>query len=193
MLKIAGIGTRELLQEDIKKIKCLSFLNGECLLRSGGAPGADTVFEEVIGENKQIFLPSRRFNYRRPDYRQGVYDSSAWFNERTWQLVLDHHPNPKALKYEATKALMQRNGFQVLGAQLNNPVDIVICVASGTKLDHNGKIQNVNGGTGQAVRIAHHNGIPIVNLRDGLGINTLPQHFQWIFTQYFYNLRNYKE
>lgn len=193
MFKVAAIGSRDITKEDEKKIECLSFLKGKVWIRSGGAPGADVKWDEVLGETgkKEIFLPGKYFNYFRVKTKNDFYDASEWFNEKTWEITEQFHPNPKALKYDFVKALMQRNIFQVLGRDMNDPVAFVLCVADGTKFDTFGKIKDVSGGTGQAVRIAHHHNIPVVNIRDGNGWNNLPKEHQWIYNQYLYNLRNY--
>jgi hypothetical protein len=50
---------------------------------------------------------------------------------------------------------MVRNTYQVLGADLNMPADVVVCWTVDGK---------ASGGTGQAMRIAKDYAIPIVNL-----------------------------
>lgn len=193
MIKVATIGTRNLTQEDIKKIECLSFLKGKVWIRSGGAPGADEKWDEVLGEkgNKEIFLPGKYFNYFRVKPKNDFYDASEWFDETTWEITEQFHPAPQSLKSNFVKALMQRNIFQVLGKGLDDPVKFVLCVGEGTKTDSFGRIRDMSGGTGQAVRIAHHHKIPVINIRDGNGWEHLPQEYKWIHNQYLYNLRHY--
>ena len=58
---------------------------------------------------------------------------------------------------EAAMKLMSRNAYQVLGESLRNPVDFVICWTKDGK---------ASGGTGQAIRIAQDNGIPVYNLKN---------------------------
>jgi len=72
------------------------------------------------------------------------------------ELVNQFHPAPDKLS-PAGRKLMARNGFQVLGTSLKDPVNAVICWT------RNGKF---SGGTGQALRIAHAYKIPIFNLYD---------------------------
>jgi hypothetical protein len=58
------------------------------------------------------------------------------------------------LSYGAKK-LMARNCHQVLGQDLKTPVDFIVCWT---------KNGNINGGTGQALRIAKKLNIPVYNL-----------------------------
>jgi hypothetical protein len=53
------------------------------------------------------------------------------------------------------KLLHARNGYIVLGKQLNVPVEFVICWTRGG---------SAKGGTGQAIRIARGQGIPVLDL-----------------------------
>jgi hypothetical protein len=50
---------------------------------------------------------------------------------------------------------MARNSFQVLGEDLETPATCVICWTPGGKGD---------GGTGQALRIARHYDVPIIDI-----------------------------
>jgi hypothetical protein len=73
---------------------------------------------------------------------------------RQLDLVIKYHPKPNFLKVGGLN-LMARNSLQILGKDLKTPTDIVICYTNmGT-----GK-----GGTGQALRIAQDNNIPIIDL-----------------------------
>lgn len=69
------------------------------------------------------------------------------------KLSIHYHPNWYALK-PAAKKLIARDAYQILGMDLNSPVDFVICYTAGGKVD---------GGTGQAIRIAMDHNIPVVN------------------------------
>lgn len=143
----AGIGSRETPIELKPVIKQLveELNNKGYILRSGGAPGADSFFEEY-SENSEIFLPWRNFNN----------NTSTLFNptQEAFNMAEKYHPNWKKLSYGAKK-LMARNTHQILGEDLKTPVDFVICWTK------NGKTV---GGTGQALRIAEDLGIPIYNL-----------------------------
>ncbi len=99
----------------------------------------------------QIFVPWFGFNgaprehpdYIRPKATQELADFSKQFHP-AWERCSD-----------AAKLLHMRNGPQVLGINGDDPVDMVVCWTQ------NG---NGGGGTGQAIRIAQANEIPIFDL-----------------------------
>jgi len=143
----AGIGSRETPIELKEKIKFIvEYLNQKgYTLRSGGANGADSFFEE-FAELKEIFLPWQNFNN----------NQSPLFNPSTEAFVMaeEYHPRFKSLS-SGGKKLMARNCHQVLGKDLKTPVDFIVCwTKNGT----------INGGTGQALRMAEKLNIPVYNL-----------------------------
>lgn len=143
----AGIGSRETpveLKENIKTI--VEYLNGlNYTLRSGGAPGADTFFEEYTLQ-KEIFLPWRDFNGN---------DSQLYTpSKESFEMASKYHPNWYRLSIGARK-LMARNCHQVLGQDLKTPVKFIVCWT---------KDGDATGGTGQALRMAINLNIPIYNL-----------------------------
>ena len=161
----AGIGSRttpanicDLMQELGKQLA----LKG-CVLRSGGADGADKSFEKGVDEvegAKQIFYTN---NWQeRTSYtsicRTWNYTPSLW--KEAELIVSQYHPAWGSLKSYSRK-LMTRNGFQVLGENLEKPARFVLCwTPDGAKE----KTTRESGGTGQAIRIAHSRGIPVYNL-----------------------------
>jgi len=142
-----GIGSRETpteLKNDIKSI--VEHLNKKgYTLRSGGAPGADSFFEEHA-EKKEIYLPWRGFNG----------NTSLLFNPtpEAFEMAQKYHPNWGRLSYGAKK-LMARNCHQVLGLDLKSPTDFIVCWTKDGK---------ATGGTGQALRMAEDLKIPVYNL-----------------------------
>lgn len=130
---------------------------GYCL-RSGGADGADGAFESGAG-TKQIFLPWDGFSGRTVD---GI---SYFVPSLNLDLVNQFHPAASRLSTAALK-LMSRNSYQVLGPDLNDPVEFVLCWTEGGKK---------KGGTAQAIRIAEHYSIPVFNL-GGNGLDLLYKH-----------------
>ena len=83
--------------------------------------------------------------------------------------IFEYHPAPNRLS-EAAKKLMSRNYFQVNGVDHLPGVDFVVCCAD----VKNGEVQ---GGTGQAVRIATARNIPVINIRSPFwesSINRIP-------------------
>ncbi len=149
-----GIGSRET-PEDVlyimKKIALYLARQGY-ILRSGGAHGADLAFEEGcdIGRGeKEIFLPWPYFNNHPSPFCYPSYNS--------FEVVDKFHPSPNKLSNGARK-LHARNTHQVLGKNLIEPSEFIICW-TGPK-----------GGTQQALRIADYCEIPIYNLKKkGMG------------------------
>ena len=146
----AGIGSRETPYHVCEMMttiaKRLSSLDYIC--RSGGAPGADTAFENGA-KYKQIFLPWDKFNGRFID------EASYIIPPYNGKYVFKYHPRAYKLT-DAGKKLMSRNTYQILGLDLNTPVDFVLCWT---------KDGLASGGTGQAIRIANDRRIPVFNLK----------------------------
>lgn len=150
---IAGIGSREtpanILVEMFKIGEWCKANN--ITIRSGHAEGADWAFERGAQEACTVYLPWKGFNcklsskakYIVPTYTKEVMDS-----------VYKFHPKPDKLSHPVVK-LMARNGVQVMGQDMKEPVDIVVCWTQFGKMV---------GGTSQALRIAQHYGIPVINM-----------------------------
>lgn len=150
----AGIGSREtpyLVEPLIEEITRFLGISGYTL-RSGGAPGADFMFESYCVHDKQIYLPWKKFNNNKSNLYIENMDPIKVAKAK--EIAKENHPSWKYLSNGA-KNLMTRNTFQVLGEDLKTPVSFIVCWTKG------GKIQ---GGTGQALRIAKRNFIPIFNL-----------------------------
>lgn len=120
------------------------------ILRSGGADGADSAFESGATK-KEIYLPWNGFNGR---YVDNVSYLLPVESREAREFVYDYHPAALYLKPTAFK-LMMRNTYQILGADLDSPTNIVFCWTSDGQ---------ASGGTGQAMRIAKDYAIPIINL-----------------------------
>jgi hypothetical protein len=143
----AGVGSRQTPANVLAYFTTLAgWLHRErgYILRSGGAPGADTAFEAGAPPTaREIFLPWMLFNgngsmhYRPPAL--------------AYQIASLYHPAWDRLP-SAVRALMARNTQQVLGPNCDTPSDFVICWTIGAS----GK-----GGTGQAIRIATAYKIPV--------------------------------
>lgn len=118
-------------------------------LRSGGADGADTAFEDgVTSLRKEIFLPWKGFN-NNPSQLYTICEEALKIAEQ-------FHPAWFACSMPARK-LMARNVYQVLGKDLKTPSKFVICWTP--------DIFASKGGTSQAVRIARAHDIPVYNMR----------------------------
>ncbi len=109
------------------------------ILHSGGADGADLAFEkgcDQAGGLKEIFLPWEGFN--------GSTSTLFEIPEKAFSIVRDIHPAWDRLKQGGQK-LRARNAQQVLGKNLNTPVELVICWTEGGK---------AVGGTATAINLA---------------------------------------
>lgn len=149
----AGIGSRK----TPYNVLCLMGLLSNALekrgfiLRSGGADGADTAFENGVTDPKmkQIFLPWKGFNGR----EDGIIFQGELMN-RAMKLASEHHPVWGYLKLGG-RYLHARNMGQVLGPDLNTPSAFILAYTTDGK---------ASGGTGQAIRVGQAYNIPILNL-----------------------------
>lgn len=135
----AGIGSRNT-PEHIRGIMmslAITLESEQWVLRSGGAKGADTAFEAGAGRSgSEIYLPWGGYNGRR-------VCALATPTDEAIAMAAVYHPNWLACKQGARK-LHGRNCHIVLGRNLNDPVDMIICWTLGGA---------GRGGTGQALRM----------------------------------------
>ena len=153
-LVIAGIGSRETpdktLSEMAKIGQWCAF--NKVQIRSGHAQGADQAFERGAAQCYIAYLPWASFEEQANRLGGQLVVPNNWT-----ELMLharEFHPAWDRLGDGARK-LMARNSAQVLGLDLKSPVQAVVCwTADGRP----------TGGTGQALRIAAANNIPIFNM-----------------------------
>lgn len=145
----AGIGSRETPFETLNQMRNLAkYLSDQgWVLRSGGANGADTAFEEGCVGAKEIYLPWKGFNNR----RNGIVSAPS---HEAKLIALNHHPRWDRCS-NAAQLMHIRNVYQVLGQNLDTPADMVVCWTKDGK---------ASGGTGQAIRIAKTFSVPVYNL-----------------------------
>ena len=143
----AGIGSRSLPGDVERRIHFISkkLCSYGYTLRSGGAAGCDSAFERYAGDKKEIYLPWKNFNNNK--------SNSYTITPSAVNMAMYYHPS-SYLSPSVTK-LMARNCYQVLGKNLNEPVDFVVCYTQ------NGEM---SGGTSQAMRIANEHNIPVYNI-----------------------------
>lgn len=144
----AGIGSRETPEYIMKLMEQMSahLAREGCILRSGGAKGADQAFERGCdreGGEKEIYIPWEGF--------ESSTSKLIGASNKACQIAEEYHPYWQNLSNGARK-LQARNSHQVLGKDLQTPSSFVICYTKGGK---------GAGGTGQAIRIAKANRIPI--------------------------------
>jgi hypothetical protein len=159
----AGIGSRETPETDLELLRRIArqLAADGWVLRSGGAPGADTACESGAadaGDDSEIYLPWAGFN----GHGEGIVASALPSLRRALDVAEPFHPAWDRLK-QPVRLLMARNVMQVLGADLSSPSRFVVCWASGSRFD-GGRIVDVAGGTGMAVRLAAAHGIAVFNI-----------------------------
>lgn len=153
----AGIGSRETPAETLNSFEYFGelFARKGFVLRSGGAKGADSAFEngcDKVNGNKEIFLPWKGFE----GSDSKLYNISA----DALDVAATYHPYWKNLS-DGAKKLQARNSYQVLGYNLDTPSNFIVCWTK------NGK---GGGGTGQAIRIAKANNIPVFDFGSNDGV-----------------------
>ena len=145
MMPYAGIGSRSTPPDVCALLSQVAYYLARrgYTLRSGGARGADSAFEEGARSAcgpREIFLPNTH------------YDRAVWAAAE--EIAKQHHPAWERLNASGRR-LMTRNTFQVLGADLQSPSEFVICWTPGGE---------EVGGTAQALRLARVIGVRITNL-----------------------------
>lgn len=165
----AGIGSRSTPLDVLNIMALFGHLAGRSgwTLYTGGAEGADEAFAlgasaDVIDEtgpggDHTVFLPWPGFNGLN-GYPPTFYPEPK---DEAYEIAAEYHPHWKWLKRGA-RALMARNAHQILGWELENTVDRVICWTPDGSDGSNTTLQT--GGTGQALRMAHDLGVPVYNL-----------------------------
>ena len=150
-----GIGSRETPKEVLELIESISYKLSfiGITLRSGGAEGADSAFEEGCIGNKEIFLPWDGFNGKHEDIENGyfVYNET----EDTYQVVKDNHQFWYCLSSGARK-LIGRDYLELVGL---NGVKSKFVIGW---TEH----EEGTGGTAYTFRLARKLGIPVYNLKD---------------------------
>ena len=143
-----GIGSRDTPEHVLEEMTQLAREFGKrgWTLRSGGASGADTAFEEGAGA-KEIYLPWAGFNGNDSKLYQPA-------GKESFEIAARFHPAWERCS-DTVRKLHARNVHQVLGQDLKTLSEVVVCWTHGG---------NLVGGTAQALRIAKHYDIPIFNL-----------------------------
>ena len=116
-------------------------------LRSGGAKGADTAFEngcDSVSGSKEIFYANNNKGTLMLAEAIPVAEQIASSVHPAWDRCNEY-----------ARKLHTRNVAQVMGADLKHPVDFLVCwTKNGKKI----------GGTSTAISIAEMNNIPVFNL-----------------------------
>jgi hypothetical protein len=161
----AGIGSRDTPADVLELIESLAsgFAARGWTLRTGGSSGADQAFYRgaIAAHGRvELYLPWPGFeaaSRRSDDARVRTCSrpsDDAYLLARKFQQTWD------ALT-PASRSLLARDGHQVLGDDLETPVQLIVCWTPDGGLDGG---DPASGGTGQALRIAHHRHLPVLNL-----------------------------
>lgn len=163
----AGIGSRKTPPEVCAAFANLAGRLGQAgwTLRSGRAEGADSAFEagaRAVRGSCEIFLPNEH-NYKTMEQitreHPEPWNQTSYIDEVTGSVLGCKiiarllHPNGKNLNPKALE-LHARNTYQIIGQNLNSPVQFVACWTEGGRGE---------GGTGQALRLAKMLNIHIID------------------------------
>ena len=134
------------------------------VLRSGAAPGPDTAFEQGAPRSlRRIYIPNPTFGKRPPGdvIVPKSVDLMKWLKAG---LIAERHHGLGNRMTPEVRDLMTRNVYQVLGDNLKTPSRFLICDAPFPEYDDQGRVKNVDGGTGMAVRLAYTYDVPVFHL-----------------------------
>lgn len=159
---VTGIGSREIdetgkarVTEIAKMMDAKGFI-----LRSGGAPGADTVFEANMSQ-KEIYLPWKGFGER--EGREATSFDIVGVDSKAINIAKEIHPHWNAVTSGGAK-LLGRDVYQVLGATLDMPSSLCVCwTKDGAKTEK--ESSKATGGSRTAIVLADRNHIPVFNLK----------------------------
>lgn len=148
-----GIGSRETTEEILNEFRLIGIAMAAkgYTLRSGGALGADTAFEEgcdTVNGAKEIYLPWRGFNGNKSELWT-LPPAAYWIAEGI-------HPAWGNCS-QAARNFHARNTQQVLGKFLDKPTEAVVYWA---QIDNRWEPR---GGTRTAVMLARERSIPTYN------------------------------
>lgn len=172
-LKYAGIGSRDITPEITLLMRRLGKHLAELnmVLRSGGALGSDTAFYEgavravgYVPALTEIYLGWNGMGGHVHDPENGFYDSTRYPTVEEAMNIAERIRGGFHGLGRGGIALHSRNIFQILGPELNDPVDLVICYAKPVG-------NRVKGGTNTAYSLAVERNIPIINLYTQKGLD----------------------
>ena len=149
----AGVGSRYTPKEILTQIADLSFDLGErgCILRSGGAKGADTAFQ--FGADESASEPCEIFRWkdglRQPRAKAMAQEVINNLNSENGEKV-----PPLSKMQERIAGLLARNMMIVMGEDVDDPVSFLVCWTPEG---------NMIGGTRYAIKLAEMLSIPVFN------------------------------
>jgi hypothetical protein len=162
----AGIGSRKAPEGALRNMEALAgrLARRGWVLRSGASPGSDQAFYRGArggGGRVELYLPwpgFEAYTWKEPDASElTLLDRPS---DAACELAGRFHPDWDRL-HGCQRRLLARDGHEVLGMELDSPANFVVCWTPDGTLDGSGSGAD---GTRQALRIAHHHGIPVFNL-----------------------------
>lgn len=151
----AGIGNRDVPKEIRPHMTDLArrLSNMNFTLRSGDAKGSDQAFQLGAGTNASIFKASSKDQVSKAAKGQVTFFDEMSDAERraAYDSVMRLHPNGANLD-ERARDLHGRNYYQIMGTDGAVNSAFIACYAT-----------SKDGGTWQAIKLAHELGIPVFN------------------------------
>lgn len=177
-----GVGSRDTPKTQCEALKAIatSLAHARYTLRSGGAEGADTAFEDgakefLIRSPKQlydIYLPWDGFEGRKKSLNHHIpEDCHPMLWAEATRIAKATHPDWNACS-KGSKTLHTRNVFQVLGHTLDNPSKFLICWAP---VDRKGAPK---GGTATAWNIAKEHSVKCFNINTTFDVFELDDYLK---------------
>lgn len=156
----AGIGARATPNNILSIMKRAGYCWAQqgWLLRSGGAHGADSAFQEGCeagGGYQEIYIPRRGFNDQFASIERGIIVPSRTQMDEADYIMRQCGVTPP----EKYADLFRRNVFQIIGLDFKSPARFVLFWAP---INDRG---DPTGGTGASIKIARCYGVPCYNLR----------------------------
>ena len=156
---VTGVGSRKVAGEGKDRIIEIAQLLDKAgySLRSGGADGCDTLFEQNMPNSKKyIYLPWKGFNKNTSEL--------CTVTDEAKKMAATVHPKYWALGIGPQK-LHARNVYQVLGQNMDKPSDLLVCwTEDGCNSEKSSSIST--GGTRTAIVLAERNQVPVYNVQN---------------------------
>lgn len=152
----SGVGARDTPQDVMDLMTRLARRQAALgrILRSGRASrGADLAWEAGAGNRKQIFKAEQK-------QRQGDYPTL----EKAYFIASQHHDYWSYMPH-VYRELFARNVHIVLGPDLDNPSDHLICWTEDGVFQAKDRTKKT-GGTGHTIAVACAYGVPVFNLNN---------------------------
>jgi hypothetical protein len=176
----AGIGSRQTPPEVLESITAAATRLAESgwTMRTGMSPGADQAFYRGVLAGRgsvELYLPWPSFEAHA---RSAGQEPDGFVlcepTDAAYALAARFHPSWDALAC-AARHLRARDAHEVLGPDLCSPATLVVCWTPDGSVDGTGPCV---GGTGQALRIAHHHRIAVLNLARPGHARALSRHWR---------------